>query len=572
MRNAGSLSHGNPSGARHLGDLWHNRDGTVAVILAAVLAGLVGGVALVFDLGRAWSLQGELQAAVDAAALAGAGQLDGASGARVRAVTAAAGALARNRQIFASDGGPGPVTFDTAFDCAGDGCILANDNFRFLASLTPRVDALSDTEARFIEMAVRRTVRFTFAGLIGATREASPGAAAIAAWDRLVCGRAALLVCNPDEPAGNRDVGLPFDAARHAGAGITLRDAGNGPLGPGRTAWLATVACDAATDTCMTDSSVAAVAEAIARVAEPEVCRDGAVPTAVSTAALADAINTRLDIYSGSTATLTDDPAFQPSPNFLTGLVPADGAVVGGAFAACDFPGALTIPANPFLGPGRHAPDGTAPLDHVGYPRDNCAYPRADGDAPADNCIAVPPEGGGIPPGRPVGTGVWDLPAYMTYHHPGIDLAGWSYNACPGAGCRLGGIDVDLDHDGRLSRWEVYTWELAGRPPRLDRPQCFGGGAGALPQAPFDPARIADRRLLGAVVANCAAIEAAFGGVPLDGSTPVPLAGGDRVINLFLSEAVGELAPNAIYAEIVTPAAIPAVAAVRPRDRIVLRE
>ena len=553
-------------GARYPG---RGARGAVAVVLAAILAGLLGLVGLVFDFGRGWIAQSELQAEVDAAALAGATQLDGRPGARERAVIAAAGPAARNTETLtrrAASGAPGGAPdFDTGFACGGPGCVMTNGSFRFLAELAPRAEAASDAEARFIEVTARETLRFAFAGLLGAPAAVGPRVRAVAAWRRYACGRPALILCNPEEPAGNLDPHAAFDAAAHAGTGMTLRtglEPGLEP-GPGALVWHAAVTCDAARDTCDIDPGTGALAEGLARVLPPQSCLEQARGAPAETAGLAAALNTRLDIYPD--ATQSRDPVRQPSPNSLSGLVP----LAGGTSGACDFPGALTAPARPYLGPARHAPQGAEPLDHLGYPRDTCAYPRADGTAPPDNCMAVPPPG--LPAGRALGNGVWDLPAYMAHHHPALELGTWDFNRCPLGACALGGdLGVDLDGDGRLSRWEVYRWELAGNLPRFGRAQCFGGGA--LPQPPADSPRATDRRLLGALVVNCSAVTAALGAEALTGAGPVPLAGGTPALHLFLSEAVGELAPDALYAEIVAPQAITGAPALVARDRVVLRE
>ncbi|RMD61891.1 MAG: hypothetical protein D6826_08725, partial [Alphaproteobacteria bacterium] len=277
----------------------------------------------------------------------------------------------------------------------------------------------------------------------------------------------------------------------------------------------------------------------------------------------------RLDVYPGAGG-FDDDPDYQPAPNFLSGLVPQSTPL-----DACTFDpeggGSLTVAQNPYLGPGRHPPNGTAPLDHMGYPRDTCAYPAADGSAPPHNCIAVPPAGSDLAPGTALGTGQWDLETYLAFHHPDVAFPGAGFNVCASNSCRLGDdATVDRDGDGRLSRWEVYRWEATtDHPPRLGRAQCFAAGV-ALPQPPFDPARRPDRRLLGAVVVNCNAA-AASGVVALERGG-VPLAGHDPVVNLFLSEAAGELAADHLYLEIVPAAAIDGVPALRRRDRVVLRE
>ena len=91
-------------------------------------------------------------------------------------------------------------------------------------------------------------------------------------------------------------------------------------------------------------------------------------------------------------------------------------------------------------------------------------------------------------------------------------------------------------------------------------------------QPPADSPRVGDRRLLGALVANCGAIAADLGADALTGAAPLPLAGGASAVNLFLTEAVGELAPDALYAEIVAPEAVAGAKPLVAADRVVLRE
>mgnify|MGYP002622174714 FL=1 len=532
--------------------------GAVSAILVVILVALLGLVGLVFDLARGWINQTELQAVADAAALAGATQLDGAPGARDRAVALATGAVARNDESFTRRGAGNAGAFDLVFPCGGDGCVMTNGSFRFLSGLAPKTDALSDAEARFIEVSTSQSLRLSFAGAIGAPGTLSPRARAAASWTRYACGRPAIVLCNPDEAPGNTNPRAAFDARPHFGKGLTLGSGSN----PGDFVWAARLDCDPASDACTVNTDGDAVADELASVLPQESCQASVRGTDLGTGDLAAAVNTRLDIYTRTGDTL--DSGLQPSPNFLTGLIPAAGAVLGGALLTCDFPGALEPPAQPYLGPGRHAPHGFAPLDHLGYPRDNCAYPRADGSAPPDNCIIA--SGGST-----LGTGAWDLPAYMAHHHPGLDFSAWSFNACPASACGLNGDNgVDLDSNGRLSRWEVYRWELNGNPPRFGRPQCFGGGTAPLPAPPADSPRASDRRLLSAAVANCGAIAATLGAGALSDGRSLPLAGGDAVLHLFFSEALGELAPNAFYAEIVDPKAIAGPAPARVRDRVVL--
>ena len=127
--------------------------GAVAVMLALMLTALLSMLALAMDLGRAWNLETELQHAADACALAGSTQLDGFSGARVRAIEACVDKvsppLVDNQQRFASDGLGVDVTFsdNTAID-GGTG-IASNPDIRFY-SVLPAIAANSVSSSAII--------------------------------------------------------------------------------------------------------------------------------------------------------------------------------------------------------------------------------------------------------------------------------------------------------------------------------------------------------------------------------------------------------------------------------------
>ncbi len=135
------------------GSLLRDARGTIAVYVAISAPVLLGIGALTLDLTRIMGVNTALQSAADAAAMAGADELDRFSGARDRAKATAKDAVA-NLQTFAT--GAAEVTISTA-DCAG---VAAGDScMRFLKTL-PAGDgdpitnanlAATDKEARFIE-------------------------------------------------------------------------------------------------------------------------------------------------------------------------------------------------------------------------------------------------------------------------------------------------------------------------------------------------------------------------------------------------------------------------------------
>ncbi len=145
---------------------------------------------------------------------------------------------------------------------------------------------------------------------------------------------------------------------------------------------------------------------------------------------------------------------------------------------------------------------------------------------------------------------------------------------CDAAGCDLGAGLVDVDDpangygdvNGRISRWEVYNYEMTDYPnnlPEFEYSMCY--------YEPPDPAA-PDRRVLGVAVGNCNAIIAAGGGIGKNKNKPLPLAGTTPAVNVFLSEAIGELTDNAWYGELIDPAGGNGanITAVNLVDRIVL--
>lgn len=623
---------------RRAGDFASAREGAIAVMFALMVGALAGVMSLVYDLGRAWNLDTELQNAVDAAALVGATQLDGEEGARLRAVQAARSELAANIQKFADISGAGTIVYDddvgctSAADCANKA--VSNENFEFYRSLNPKEVAMTDGEATFIEVKVARTLRIVFGIAVGAPGSASPFARAIAGYETYLCGTVPLMMCNPQEPANNEDLAAPFDYTPYVGSGVTLKELGKGAqLIPGGFAWLAPVSCDSTipddpateeNESCTIKKGASELGPFLAAVNPPQICLGNNL--VIQTGDIASAqkwINMRLDVYP-SNSDEDSDYDYQPSPNFLTGLVPdtsgfpVDGGgnpILPANLDDCDFSvtsgnpggvGALKKPDNQYLGPwmwdsaaGDWAASVTPP-DHMGYPRDDCAYLTQAGTAPSPNCIFSPPPSSGITPGTQAGDGLWAFEAYMRMQHPNVVVpVTFDPTNCGAGECYLpsndsgtaglnSGVPADLNGDGKLSRWELYNWEnldenLDGAPDNLpdsiengmaayNRPRCFGSPSDSIPDNPFVLGTTPDRRLVGVAVANCNAIEEAGGGIGKNEKKPLPLASQTPAVNMFLTEAVGELDPQSFYGELVGPEANVGQSAIEVFDRIVLYE
>jgi Flp pilus assembly protein TadG len=580
------------------------RDGGVAVLLAVSLAALLGTVALAIELGRAWNLQSQLLFAADAAALAAATQLDGNTGARQRAIAAAAGALAKNTQAFATDGLGADVLFDTsaAID-PGTGQAI-NQNIRFFSALPlsgPGNEADSDAEARLAVVTVpARRLDFSFAAVIGATPSVTPQARSAAAWQRLYCDTPSIQVCNPNEdpggdPATTFDPATSCDGGSCVGRGITLRQyAGPGSLAPGDWGLLTLDVVDPVAGSTATVGDASALGLVLADVVTPQTCAaDGRVTIGPPPPEdIADRINVRLDIYAAGID--RGDADLQPAANVIKGLVLPPGwtssadqcryTTVGGI----PDPGASDWlpPANPYDGPGLHAnlsdPGGAGynPIDAMGYPRDACAYPPSQVDesifGPVQGglagCLYLPPPGDPTPPGIQVGSGQYDLDTYLAVHHPGQSEAGLIADGAdlPNA------LEPPISPDGRISRWELYAWEtrnIGGTFPNLPvdgAPRCYRPGETfaadyALPEPPAVDQP--DRRLLLAAVVNCASA---------GGAQSIALrAGPVGSVAIFLIEPVGSLVPDGLYGEIVDPRSLgdgTGTGFALYRDRVVLVE
>ncbi|WP_404380113.1 pilus assembly protein TadG-related protein [Caenispirillum salinarum] len=190
---------------RLLIDLLRDERGT-ALIYVTVLLTVLGGVGvLAMDVGRLSTTHTQAQNAADAAALAGAQELDGRTDAISRATAAVAAVL--NRQDFGD--APGTIAAPTATcaDGTGTNCL------RFLRSLPASDDTAiapgdvttDPAEARFIEVRLA-PVGFTamFAAVAGATEAADRtnqvGATAVAGNDPLICGIPPLVMCKPSDP------------------------------------------------------------------------------------------------------------------------------------------------------------------------------------------------------------------------------------------------------------------------------------------------------------------------------------------------------------------------------------
>ncbi len=208
---------------RGLKKFWASKSGGVLIYIAFGLPILLGAMALSIDLGRAFILNTELKDFSDAAALAGAAELDGRDGAMDAAKLAARTGLSGtlfNVQAFATDGGPN-ITVDRVVLLRN----LPADGTDFVVADT----ATSDVDARFIFVSVvDRRVRSGLSRSLGVIPDFTTDARSIAGFQSVHCRVPAMMMCNPleaDGSDGETPFPLPLDPAsdctssnRHVGA------------------------------------------------------------------------------------------------------------------------------------------------------------------------------------------------------------------------------------------------------------------------------------------------------------------------------------------------------------------
>jgi Flp pilus assembly protein TadG len=418
---------------RGLKKVWASKSGGVLVYIAFGLPILLGAMALSIDLGRAFILNTELKDFSDAAALAGAAELDGRDGARNAAFQAATTGLEGtlvNIQAFATDGsGPNIAVENVVFlrNLPADGTDFDADDI-----------AESDQDARFIFVSVvDRNVRSGLSRALGVIPDFITDARSIAGFTAVTCKVPALFMCNPLEdelfPDTNCDLSIltigpkaklkPIAEAGDClrGKGVLLKTGGGsgGDYFPGEFGLLDCELFKQANPDYKGNSGANCVAESIAQAA-PNNCIAGRafVQTGQATMPVANAINVRFDYYgpffggnkTGNPDAPRNNPLYRPAKNVTKGFKPP----IDGAKGCSEEAG----------------------LDEEGNPEPAMAFPR-------DTCFGG---GNSCASGR-WGDGVW--------HDGTQDVAYWDINhqgqSYPGGG---------YANYANMTRYEVYREEI----------------------------------------------------------------------------------------------------------------
>ncbi len=296
--------------------------GAILVMMVILLVVLIGMTALALDVGRLMVLRTEMQNAADAAALAGAVELDGQGGARARA-EAAARSLLQHQAHFArqtdllNEGAT--IEFFCAINAKYDPADL-NGVCHNGYGADGKSPATTDAETHYIRVTLgdgssenpRYSVELYFLPVLssltgGGTRHAGTRAFAVAGRTFYMCRYPPMMICNPFEPDGQT-----FKEAMRPGEQIQLKQQGGNTWTPGNFAFL------------QPDTKSGGGAPDIALYLADE-GRTGCTPPIVTTKTggmtnkTAMAINTRFDVY-GPPAPFASGNApalWPPAPNVI---------------------------------------------------------------------------------------------------------------------------------------------------------------------------------------------------------------------------------------------------------------
>jgi hypothetical protein len=306
--------------APRLGTFARGEDGAILILWALFLAVAMGFMALTFDLGRVASTQSELQSFADQVALASAGELDGRPDAITRA-TAAAANLITDSQTYAE--GTTVLSGAASYTMTFLRALPADDRAAATATTTdPRA-------ARYVNIEVaERTVLTPFAAANAALNgnptqnvASTISASATAGMTSWACDVTPLMFCVPNASWRARD---------NIGDQILLRSGGGGSAwGPGNFGFLDVTSLPVdSTGPCngLNGAQLYRCLVGAERGITACIRTDAGVDTQTGQrVGLAEAFNTRFDIFQGGMSGYRTDAAYRPAPNTVQGTLPRGG-------------------------------------------------------------------------------------------------------------------------------------------------------------------------------------------------------------------------------------------------------
>ncbi len=433
---------------------------TIAMSLFALIA--VGGIA--FDYARLAGLDTDLQNAADQAALSAASQLDGRANACLRAANSAR-TLITNNARFANDGAGLAISVANETGCD------ASDNIRFYQDKAKTTAATSNDNANYVEITVgTRTANYALTPIANRLFSSTIAATAYAGVGQAICKVPPVMLCNPDEPAGNKNENYAFNPA--AGVGLKLIT-GNASQ-PGNFGWLEATFSNGA-------NGLAAALGYDSIQADCQQVDSIATKTGMDAAVL-KAFNTRFDIYANGNTTCPQQYGgiCSPSINSRKDLV-----CTSNNGTSCNNNASFDVSPNPYRPTTVAALTGSYP-DIMGFPRDLCHAVK-----PAQQSCGI------------VGSGTWDRDAYFRVNYNWTSQGAWT-----------GGTGLSAS----ATRYDVYKWEIlhpsvvnGSKSYGIGVPQVISGkitafGSPATGTAGITPGgTTSDRRVMSIAVVNCRA-------------------------------------------------------------------
>lgn len=297
--------------------------GIIMPYVALMLAVFIGMGALALDGGRYMSMSTQMQEIADALALAGARELNGQAGARLRATNAINSMVSNGLTGMGYSGAishAAPVFYSA----------LPAANVGFTGTA-----ATSDYDAKFVAVTINPITIPTVMPIgffkAGGTSSFSTGGRAIAGFkNRAICGLSPMFVCNPYETSGMSDSQAtaalyaaldPNDPSYNTATRRKLLRMDATKTSPGHFGWLQFTAnfdgCNPNSTPCL-NKLVAYDDSSLARM-----CVDGSgVQMATGNKPVPDAFNDRFDMYSAGYGPTTN---FTPSINVRKGYKAGSG-------------------------------------------------------------------------------------------------------------------------------------------------------------------------------------------------------------------------------------------------------
>lgn len=501
----------------------NDESGAISSMYAISILPLIVMTGVAFDYGRMMGLDTELQNAADQAALAAATQLDGSADAITNSQIAATDALG-NQTRFANDGGGRTI------HSSG----LTFVYFERYENDAPVNETTVPQDANVVLVNVEdRAVRYALTPVMAAFSGGVARGSAMATLEAATCNVPPLMFCVPNDAFGSADRGFPrpSDIGRGMKLHFKSKDVKDNPGNPNddtidSTDWapgnFGFLDLDYYKAGKGQNSTTGLNSDFLGCTGKPPKSNPGFRTPEGS------ALNSRFDMFSPPTQSCDNDTGdFCPSQNTTKNRV------IEVKNANCD-------PLN--QGQGNSAsfeklPAGIQPppsgLTNPGYPKDNCF----------NNAVL---------PCSVTGDGNWNADDWLGSWHQ-------TSQATILSTMDPQGNSWDLNDDGKLSRYEVYEWELADKANRL-KPKYLGMVPGnnpsqdkhycAFPQPKLAPPGVIaggdqkDRRIITVAAVDCTS---------LNGKDEVDIV---RWVDLFLVQPVDTTADDRnFFTEIKGPAA-----------------